>query len=562
MEKNTTSVMKSFQKCFLFYLLGLMLSFSFEAKAAWTQESVTMSVGETKTLYLPSSVTSLNLKSVAFYSASIEYVEVLSYTNYSVRVKAKKAISTPVIVRCDYYYYYNNNGYTYQYSGAHDFKITVTGSGGNGGGSSGSGPTSLYVTPTTMTLKVGEEASITATQAGAIGGTYFTTDDSSIADVSSGQITGTFNTQTVATITAVGPGTVYVWAKNVNGIKAKCIVTVEQQSLPSVFTYNGVKYNTNSDGTTVSVGYQSGNLTGNVNIPGMVVCNGRSLTVTSISDDAFFNCKNLKSLSLPNTVKKIGKYAFSMCISLTSFTIPTSVTTIGDYAFDCCSGLTSFTIPSSVKAIGDNILNCCNGINSIIVDGGNTKYDSRNNCNAIIETSTNALLSGCKNTIIPNNVEAIKNNAFMCCRGLKTVEIPNSVKIIESNSFSGCTGLTSIVCEIENLAELAMGYSVFNSVDKETCRLIVPVGTIEEYRNSAQWQDFVNIEEETSAISSINVDKPTVKIAAGHISVEGATCVQVYNMNGVQVRNSNEAYVAPGVYIVVADGKTIKVLVR
>lgn len=97
------------------------------AWADWGSENVTMSVGESKTLYLPSSVTSKTLKSVTFYSASYQYVQVESYTNYSVTVKALKAISTPVIVRCDYYYYINNGGYTYQASGAYDFNVTVVG---------------------------------------------------------------------------------------------------------------------------------------------------------------------------------------------------------------------------------------------------------------------------------------------------------------------------------------------------------------------------------------------------------------------------------------------------
>ena len=97
------------------------------AWADWGSENVTMSVGETKTLYLPSSVTSKTLKSVTFYSASYQYVQVESYTNYSVTVTALRAISTPVIVRCDYYYYINNGGYTYQASGAYDFNVTVVG---------------------------------------------------------------------------------------------------------------------------------------------------------------------------------------------------------------------------------------------------------------------------------------------------------------------------------------------------------------------------------------------------------------------------------------------------
>ena len=113
---------------FLTMLITMVMAMvAIPAWADWGSENVTMSVGETKTLYLPSSVTSKTLKSVTFYSASYQYVEVLSYTNYSVNVKALKAISTPVIVRCDYYYYINNGGYTYQASGAYDFNVTVVG---------------------------------------------------------------------------------------------------------------------------------------------------------------------------------------------------------------------------------------------------------------------------------------------------------------------------------------------------------------------------------------------------------------------------------------------------
>lgn len=106
---------------FLTILLGCVISAMAESK------NVTMQVGETQTLYLPSSVTSKTLRSVNFYSNAINYVQVVSHTNYSVKVKAVKAFSSPVIVRCDYYYLINNGGYTYQASGFYDFVITVEG---------------------------------------------------------------------------------------------------------------------------------------------------------------------------------------------------------------------------------------------------------------------------------------------------------------------------------------------------------------------------------------------------------------------------------------------------
>jgi hypothetical protein len=143
------------------------------------------------------------------------------------------------------------------------------------------------------------------------------------------------------------------------------------------------------------------------------------------------------------------------------------VTTIGIGAFLGCSGLTSINIPSSVTTIGNNAFaNCC--LSSITVDRNNKKYDSRDNCNAVIETNNNRLVLGCKKTVIPNSVTEIGRNAFYwceclisinipnsvkkigkfaftLCKELKSVKIPNSVTVIDEGAFQDCSGLTSII---------------------------------------------------------------------------------------------------------------------
>ena len=144
----------------------------------------------------------------------------------------------------------------------------------------------------------------------------------------------------------------------------------------------------------------------------------------------------------------IGDYAFSGCTGLTSIEIPNTVTYINSYAFSGCTGLTSIEIPNSVTSINEGAFSSCSGLEQIIVDAGNTVYDSRESCNAIINTSTNELVTGCKNTVILNSVTSIGDWAFAYCSGLTTIEIPNSVTSIGSSAFSGCSGLTSI--EIPN----------------------------------------------------------------------------------------------------------------
>lgn len=168
-------------------------------------------------------------------------------------------------------------------------------------------------------------------------------------------------------------------------------------------------------------------------------------SVTSIGTYAFYGCTGLTSIEIPNFVTTIGTYAFQNCTGLTSMTIPNSVTTIGSSAFYGCSGMTSLTIGKSVSSIGSNAFYGCNELTSIVVYSENQKFDSRNNCDAIIETATNTLFYGCKNTIIPKTVTTIGEYAFYGCTGLTSIPIPNSVKKIGNSAFSGCTGLTSLV---------------------------------------------------------------------------------------------------------------------
>lgn len=220
-------------------------------------------------------------------------------------------------------------------------------------------------------------------------------------------------------------------------------------------------------------------------------------TVTSIADYAFGWCYGLTSVAIPNTVTTIGESTFTCCNSLTSVTIPNSVTTIGESTFNSCSGLTSITIPDSVTSIGwaafsgcssltsitipDSVTSIvngafrgCSGLTSIVVNSGNSVYDSRDNCNAIIKFSTNELIIGCQNTVIPNSVTDIVQNAFYGCTGLTSVTIPNSVKSIGFSAFYNCSGLTSITSLSATAPKIT--YTSFQNV-KTGGTLYVPTGS-------------------------------------------------------------------------------------
>ena len=288
-------------------------------------------------------------------------------------------------------------------------------------------------------------------------------------------------------------------------------------------------------------------------------------SVTTIGDSAFSGCSGLTSVTIPNSVTSIGGGAFFGCSGLTSVTIGNSVTSIGIAAFRGCSGLTSVIIPNSVTSIGKYAFADCSGLTSVVVDKNNGTYDSRDNCNAIIETSTNKLVVGCKNSIIPNSVTSIGRYAFRNCSGLTSVTIGNSVTTIGYFAFYNCSGLTSVTIGnsvttigdyafsgCSGLTSVTIGNSVtsigkyvfwgcsgltklvslavepptcdngtFKEVDKTTCQLLVPEESINKYKTADQWKEFLNI------LGYNGVDD---------VSVDSQNAVyEVYNLQGVRV---------------------------
>lgn len=240
--------------------------------------------------------------------------------------------------------------------------------------------------------------------------------------------------------------------------------------------------------------------------------------------------------TIPYGIEVIGKEAFTSLHQLASVNIPSSVTSIEDYAFEYCRSLTSVTIPSSVTSIGINPFCDCSSLQALVVDEGNKWYDSRNGCNAIIETATGRLVAGCDVSNIPHGVTAIGESALEGCSissidipssvtsierfafvlsELTSVDIPSSVKFIGENAFSNCHFLNNVIIRSGaiSMEERAFAYNSLKDVyiygtempecslddqifyyaiseESNALTLHVDASLVDKYKGTSPWTDW------------------------------------------------------------------------
>ena len=392
--------------------------------------------------------------------------------------------------------------------------------------------------------------------------------------------------------------------------------------MAQTFTAGDLNYSVNADGVSVTVtghalDYEHAN--GPLVIPESVNNAGVDYAVTAIGNAAFLYYFYLTSLTLPNSLTTIGNSAFAYCSGFTGdliipnsvvtieesafftcysfdgdFVIGNSVTTIGDYAFNSCDGLHGvLNIPSSVESIGSIAFRYCN-FSGITVDPASPVFDSRDNCNAVIVTESNELIIGCVNTVIPNTVTAIGDDAFcglaltsidipdsvtsigagayaFCFNATGDLTIPNSVEFIGVGAFTQCTGLNGTLTigeSVKLIGDYAFrkcgGFTaavslatvppelgnepgwncvVFEEFGTQT--LTVPYGCAAAYQNSA-WYDPIGlngfyefIEAEPQTVSEIgkvvSAVYPNPAKGAVKIEAENIKNISIYTIHGAKV---------------------------
>lgn len=231
---------------------------------------------------------------------------------------------------------------------------------------------------------------------------------------------------------------------------------------------------------------------------------------------------------IPKSVVALGATSFSGVNGLTTIDLPDGVKSIGANAFWADMSLTKITLSKSVVELGDGPFVGCENVSSFVIDPENPVYDSRNNCNAIIETATNTLIQGFGTTVIPEEVVKIAPLAFMY-QGMNYIEIPANVKEIGAAAFRYANNLTTVVSRIKK--PFPLGTNVFDGSNMETATLYVPFGTKKAYSTTAGWGSFpkiVEMEPTDEEYGRHSASVETVDFGKQYAGLNGETLVPVY----------------------------------
>ena len=311
---------------------------------------------------------------------------------------------------------------------------------------------------------------------------------------------------------------------------------------------------------------------------GHLIVNGKVISnliipdgVQSVNYSCFAYCASLQSVVFPNSLSAISYAAFASCPNLQKVNIPNSVTSIGDEAFVSCN-ISSLIIPNSVISIGQRAFVSNSQLNSITVENGNQVYDSRQDCNAIIHTSSNSLIAGSNKTTIPygiivigeqafeglkklsfinipNSVQCIDNSAFYQCSNLKTVVIGSGVSSIGRVAFGECKEISDVFCYAQNPP--TTGLQVFRDSYIEYATLHVPAEAINLYKSAAAWSDFGKI----VALSDSDPQPTDIKFVQNKVLTNLRS---YYSIDGLHIEKPQH-----GINIVkMKDGTTKKIWIK
>ncbi len=417
--------------------------------------------------------------------------------SYSTKVTIKAVNSfsatSPCIVQCKYYYLEldpTTGRYTYSRTGYKDWTIFV---GSKGDDSDGTGNSTIQLSYTSITIKVGEHKVVYAN------GNY-TGKISWSFDCEGKYASGTSTINNKIDVYGVCPGVSRLRATTSNGVQSTCKITVlpktsyevgeiieaptaEGTTLefkitnlsPKECVLNWIKRSTKGDltipneahgfkviGINSSAGF-SANIE-SVYIPG---------SIETVGNQSFCSCNSLKTVFIAEGVKNLGESAFSNCGLLNDVTLPSTIEEIGNGCFEG-SKITEINIPLEVKSINERVFSCC-------------KF---------------------KDIIIPEGIVNIASSAFWCCGDAKRLSLPSSLISIGENAFRHYNNVWFDLVECNMLTPFEIADNTFTNSTYWYAKLYVPSGTKEKYERTTGWKNFKNIFElESTAITAIEKDE-------------------------------------------------------
>lgn len=281
--------------------------------------------------------------------------------------------------------------------------------------------------------------------------------------------------------------------------------------------------------------------------------------ITYIGEKAFFQCKNMISADIANSVEDFGKLAFAESKNLQTVTFPNTMKTIPHGAFSLCVKLANFTIPYGVERIEEDAFRHCYAPKNLEIPTTVT-YIGENAFEACV---------GLTSVVIPNSVDTIGIGAFTFCMYMKDLELGSGLKFIDVSAFTA-TSLTHVTCWATTPPETQNYGRIFDENEISNALLEVPQESVEAYKAASQWGKFGTISGIVhTGVGGVKTDSGISAYAqGGTITVSGAEAgaqMQVYTMNGAMLYSGAVKPVAapaPGIYVVRVADKAVKVAVR
>jgi len=228
----------------------------------------------------------------------------------------------------------------------------------------------------------------------------------------------------------------------------------------------------------------------------------------------------LEEVYIPDGVKYIGEGAFSACQNLAEIHLPAMLDTLRNRTFHSCP-LRKLEIPAGVQYVEPSAL-LGTYLMNLTVDPGNGRYDSRDNCNAIVRTRDNTIVAACNGSFIPESVDSIGWEAFVELDGIRSITFPKHLKHIASEGLFNLWNLTLVTSYIDKPAGVLENGAISgwdeNVLDNIT--LYVPAGTLAAYKADSEWAKFKHIIEMSGENKPATVEDLTPVEQTGQASFE------------------------------------------